>query len=465
VASLLNAVAGLASPWGYVVVGLLTLLEAAAFVGLVVPGETALLVGGFLASQHRASLPLMMLAGAIGAIVGDSVGYEVGRRLGPSLRRSRMGRWVGEQRWARAEAYLNQRGGQAVFFGRFVGVLRALVPTIAGLSGMPYRTFLPWNAAGGLCWAPGFVLIGYAAGGSYHTVARWAGRASAVLVVLVGLVVAVILAVQAVVKREAAVRGWFRGQAERPAVARARARYERQLAFMARRVRPHGATGLSMTAGMVALVGLGWVFGAVVREVVARDPAAGVDGRFYGFFLDHRAPALSTGARFFTQLGGDPVLLIVTVAVAGAVAWRSRRTRDLVIPLVALVGSVVLQEVVKLAVRRDRPPVAQMLATGSGFAFPSAHATRAAACYLAVALVLSGRLGSWRAKVTVAAGGVTLALLVGVSRLALGVHWLTDVVAGWTLGTLWFVVVLIGAQVAAAHTPHRSVPPRDKVRT
>ncbi|MDQ4070401.1 MAG: DedA family protein, partial [Actinomycetota bacterium] len=214
----LDRLADLASPWGYVVVGLLTLLEASAMIGLVVPGEAALLIGGFLASQGRAELPLMMVVGAVGAVVGDSVGYEIGRHLGPSLRRSRLGQWVGDERWAAAEAYLAKHGGRAVFFGRFVGVLRAMVPTIAGLSGMPYRTFLPWNAIGGLVWAPGFVLLGYAAGGSYHKVAEWTGRASAVLLGLVILVAAVVMAARAVVRREGAVRTWARAQAERPTV-------------------------------------------------------------------------------------------------------------------------------------------------------------------------------------------------------------------------------------------------------
>ena len=82
-ARLMDALAGLASPWGYIAVGLLATLESAAFVGLAVPGETALLVGGFLAYRGNASLPWMMAVAAAGAIVGDSIGYEIGRRFGP----------------------------------------------------------------------------------------------------------------------------------------------------------------------------------------------------------------------------------------------------------------------------------------------------------------------------------------------------------------------------------------------
>jgi membrane protein DedA with SNARE-associated domain len=146
---ILNTAAQLASPWAYLVLALLAAAEAAAFVGLAVPGETAMLLGGFLAFQGRVSLGWIMAAGAVGAVVGDSIGYQIGRRFGEPLKRSRLGRKVGEERWASAEAYLRAKGGRAVFLGRFVGVLRALVPALAGMSGMPYRTFLPWNFAGG----------------------------------------------------------------------------------------------------------------------------------------------------------------------------------------------------------------------------------------------------------------------------------------------------------------------------
>lgn len=278
IAGVLDTLSRLAQPWGYLVVGLLTLLEASAFVGLVIPGETALLVGGFLAYQGRAGLVLMMLAGAVGAVAGDSVGYEIGRHLGPSLRRSRLGRRVGERRWERADAYLAERGGRAVFFGRFVGVLRAMVPTIAGLSRMPYRTFLPWNAAGGLIWAPGFVLLGYLEGGSFHQVSRWVGRASALLLVLVGITVALVTAARAAARHEQEVRAWARRQAERPVVATLGARFDRQFGFAARRLQPGGAFGLSVTIGLGALALVGWAFGVVVQDVVARDELASVDG-------------------------------------------------------------------------------------------------------------------------------------------------------------------------------------------
>jgi undecaprenyl-diphosphatase len=459
IAGFLDRLADLASPWGYVIVGVLTLLEASAMIGLVVPGEAALLVGGFLASQDKAELPVMMVVGAVGAVVGDSIGYEIGRHLGPSLRRSRVGRWVGEERWARAEAYLAHHGGRAIFFGRFIGVLRAMVPTIAGLSRMPYKTFLPWNAIGGLVWAPGFVLLGYVAGGSYHKVAEWTGRASAVLFGGGVLVVTVVMTARAVVRREGAVRTWARAQAERPAVARVLARFERQLAYVGRRLRPNAAFGLSLTAGLAALAVVGAAFGIVVQDVISRKDLAGLDGSVYNFFLDHRAPNLTSASRFVAYFGGTFALSGLTMALALLVWWRTRHSRDLILPLVAVVGSWLLVEAVKLAVHRPPPPVSGMLAGTPGFAFPSGQATRAAACLLTVAFISWGVLHSWRSKVVAVTAAVSVALLIGLARLTLAVHWLTDVLGGWALGTLWFAVVVVVGQVAASlHRADLGVP-------
>ena len=115
----------------------------------------------------------MIVVAVVCAIAGDSVGYEFGRKFGPALRRSRLGRWVGEHRWAKVDGFLHRHGGKAVLLGRLTAVLRALMPSMAGMSGMRYRTFLLWNAIGGLIWAPACVLLGYAFSKSLSTVGQY----------------------------------------------------------------------------------------------------------------------------------------------------------------------------------------------------------------------------------------------------------------------------------------------------
>ena len=167
-------------------------LEASIFLGFVFPGETALVLGGVLASQGRLSVGVVIALAIVGAIAGDAVGYVVGRRFGPELQSSRLGRVVGDQRWRASEAFLRRRGGPAVFVGRFTALLRALVPSAAGMAKLPYRTFAVWNALGGSLWATGFVVAGYLAGESYTKVERYLGRGALVLTALVVLAMVVV---------------------------------------------------------------------------------------------------------------------------------------------------------------------------------------------------------------------------------------------------------------------------------
>ncbi|TCC47025.1 DedA family protein [Kribbella pittospori] len=175
----------------YGLVGLLVFAEDALFVGFVLSGETAAVLGGVAASGANASLPVMLAVVAGAAILGDSVGYEVGRQLGPRILRSRVLTKRGEGIDA-AREQLARRGGTAVFLGRFVAFFRATMPALAGTAGMRYPKFLAFNAAGGLVWGIAVVLLGYFAGNSYATIEKTFGRVTALIVLAVLVIVVAI---------------------------------------------------------------------------------------------------------------------------------------------------------------------------------------------------------------------------------------------------------------------------------
>jgi membrane-associated protein len=182
----------LAGPLVLVAVFALPALEASTLLGIVVPGELALVLGGVLAHQGRVPLWAAVVAGAAGAVVGDTVGYAIGHTVGERLLARIPRRLVEPRQVQRATALLRRLGGRAVFVGRFTAALRALVPGLAGIAGMPYRTFAAWNLAGGVLWATGFVLLGFAAGRAWQTAERFAGRVG--LVLLAAIVVAATVA-------------------------------------------------------------------------------------------------------------------------------------------------------------------------------------------------------------------------------------------------------------------------------
>jgi membrane-associated protein len=168
------------------VVGLLVFAEDALFVGFVLPGETAAVLGGVAAKLGHAPLWAVLVTVIAAAIIGDSVGYEIGRTFGPRVLRMP----VLENRRSRLEdarGFLARRGGSAVFLGRWVAFFRAVMPALAGTARMPYPKFLVFNVAGGIVWATAVVLLGYAAGASYATVERTVGRGAALAVLAIAV--------------------------------------------------------------------------------------------------------------------------------------------------------------------------------------------------------------------------------------------------------------------------------------
>jgi membrane protein DedA with SNARE-associated domain len=184
VSTLLDPILHLPPLLAYVVIAALVFGEAAVFIGFVLPGETAVVLGGVLASQRVIDIWTLAVLVVVAAVVGDSVGYEVGRHFGdPLLDLGPLRRH--KPRLDGARRFLRTRGGSAVFLGRWTAFLRAVMPGLAGLSRMPYPTFLAFNALGGLAWGITFCLVGYLAGNSYHVVEKLIGRGAAVVTAVV----------------------------------------------------------------------------------------------------------------------------------------------------------------------------------------------------------------------------------------------------------------------------------------
>jgi membrane-associated protein len=159
--------------WTYALVGALAFLETGAFVGLIAPGETAVVLGGVVAAEGGVDLPLMVLIVWGAAAAGDLASFWLGRRLGRRFlvtHGPRLG--VTAPRLERVEDFFGRHGGKAILIGRFIGLVRAIAPFLAGASGMRLRAFLPWSLLGTAAWATTFTLVGYAFHDSFSTAAK-----------------------------------------------------------------------------------------------------------------------------------------------------------------------------------------------------------------------------------------------------------------------------------------------------
>lgn len=174
---ILETVAGVDPVLRTVLAGLGIMLETSVLIGLVVPGDSIVIVAstGVEGTVEYFALALTVI---VGALIGESIGFGIGRWFGPRIERSRLGRRIGEHNWHRARRYLARRGGPAVFISRFLPVLHSLVPLTVGMSDMTYRRFLAWTTPACIIWAFAYVSVGSAAAGGYRQLSdelHWAG--------------------------------------------------------------------------------------------------------------------------------------------------------------------------------------------------------------------------------------------------------------------------------------------------
>jgi undecaprenyl-diphosphatase len=161
----------LEAPWGYIIVGLAVFLENSVGAGVIVPGETLVILGGFYARVGDLWLPLVTVVVVACAVAGDNVGYFIGRRYGRGfLERHGKKLFVTPARLEKAERYYEEHGGKTVFFGRFVPVVRSVGFIVAGVARMEWRTFIVYDVAGAAIWGVGHTMLGYFLGASYQ---RW----------------------------------------------------------------------------------------------------------------------------------------------------------------------------------------------------------------------------------------------------------------------------------------------------
>jgi membrane protein DedA with SNARE-associated domain len=180
--------------------GLGILLETSILVGLVVPGDTIVLVAST-AVDGPAQYIGMLVAVIVGALSGESIGFALGRFFGPKIRDSRLGRRIGISNWHRAEYYVDRRGGIAVFVSRFLPVLHSLVPVTVGMSTMRYRKFIAWTAPACVIWAVSYVTVGSVVAGGYRQLASQLHFAGYLFVGVIAVFIVGVLVTKKLIER------------------------------------------------------------------------------------------------------------------------------------------------------------------------------------------------------------------------------------------------------------------------
>ncbi|HEY3187938.1 MAG TPA: bifunctional DedA family/phosphatase PAP2 family protein, partial [Solirubrobacteraceae bacterium] len=399
---------------------------------------TVMLVGGLVAGQGEIDVVRLIAIAWAAAVAGDLTSLWLGRRLGRGFL-VRHGPKVGinHERLEQVERFFDRHGGKAILIGRFVGLVRAIAPFLAGSSGLTTRRFLPYDIIGAGLWVSTFILLGYAFWASFDRVVHYAEQGALAL----GTTIAVVVGVTWLVRwlrnednrRRAA--AWLAAQAQRPAMRPVMAvvrpvwrTLRRPAMWVWHRLTP-GELGLELTTLLAVLLVAAFTFLMTAR--VAHHAGVGTFDAD-GLRLADRlySPAVAHVLRVVTHIGSFPVVCTLVVSTALFLVWRRELARAAV-----LVGGTTVIFVVVHVVKAtfDRPRPARPHDDVGLSAFPSGHAAYSVA-WVAVAVVLTRALPGIASRFAFVTVSVVIAVFVGLSRVYLRVHYPSDVLGGWALG-------------------------------
>lgn len=321
--SLLEKVANALGAWTYALVGFFAFAETGAFIGLIAPGETVMLLGGAVAGQGTINLYVLIALAWTMACAGDVTSFVLGRRLGREFLLDHGPRFgFSHERLRQVEDFFSRHGGKTILLGRFVGFVRAFAPFIAGSSGMRFRQFFPYSVLGCGIWVSAMVVVGYVFSRSIDTAIKYAGKGAVLLGVLIVVVVGVVWATRFLREpenRRKAVR-WMDDHAVTRWITALARRHETELRFVADRLTPGGTFGLEFTSLMAVLAVALFVLVAYI-VVIEGNPGPTPGDETAVEVAEAIHCGFMTGfSKFFTFLGSGGFVWALTLACAAALS-------------------------------------------------------------------------------------------------------------------------------------------------
>ncbi|RME31412.1 phosphatase PAP2 family protein [Candidatus Woesearchaeota archaeon] len=418
---LFDALLGLPRPvlhhWGYWVILLAAMLEASPLFGLAVPGQVIVVLGGFLVKLGVLDIGDALFVAILGAILGDFIGYWLGKKYGYAFI-TRYGKYVlfRKKYFDKTKQLMRHHTGKTLFIGRFNSLTRAFAPFVAGASGVPLRQFLPLNILGGIAWGIVFIMIGYLFGSSYQLASRYIGE----FVVIAVLLSIIIISLYRFINK-----------------------------------RKHIFEKYHLYALITDVAAL-YLFAKMVEDVIDGELVTHLDAWLSTNVMRLWSPTLTKAMMLITSIANPLNMTLLSLLLFGLLIYKKKWYSALLF-VSGMLGGFLLEFLTKLLMHRPRPEHGLIVATG--YSFPSGHATMAIIFFTVVLLAFKDDIKHAGLKHAFITTNILLSLLIGASRVYLNVHWLSDVLAGFSLGLFWltFLILLFRTVIALVEISNKTL--------
>lgn len=407
-------------------------MESLAFIGLFVPGTVFVVFMGFLAAQGNFHFIDVVIFAAFGAVFGDVVSFFIGSKGKNFFKKDFFIFRVSYIE--KGERFFSRHGNKSVFLGRFLGPIRPIIPFIAGLVKMDFRRFLFWNILSAIGWATLYVSLGYFFGAAWGIVQLWTTRLGVFLAIIISGIILMYLCKIFVMKQGKQLLTFTIYLFKELGKNIFQTKYVQRLHNKFPKVLPwvkewFWFVFLGAIASLFLL--------KLALAVIVSHGFITADLRLHNLLSVFGNPILFKIFFWVTLIGSPPVMFLSSLSVC-LWFWFLDKKKYLTPFIATMVGSSLSSFILKLAIQRPRP--FGSIVFEPTFSFPSSHATAAMALYGFLAVVSIREFSSWRAKINVLFANIFIIWSVGFSRLYLGVHFLSDVFAGFALGFLWVVI-------------------------
>lgn len=431
----------------YVLLAVIAMFEALPVVGLLVPGVIITITVGIFSAWGIFNLPSVIVVAALGALAGDIGSFIIGKRFKSSFKKEH--RFLKPEYLERAEFFNKRWGSAGILFGRFIGPLRSMINVVAGMTKVSWLRFSILSTIGSFLFVSFYIIIGYFAGSAWQTIESWSSRVGLVLLALV-IILAIVWWFKGFIVRQgkqlrliiaSLIKDAFDAVLASQIWKGFRARFSSVAHSFERRFNPRSFKGLPLLSLIVVVVlclGAAWLIGCAALDSLGFW--SNFDERIrasVSLFSDSR---LAIAAFLITVFGSTNFIITAGSAMTFWLLLENRRSH--IIGLwTAVIGSLVSSGVIKFVFAKPRPDPTYYFE--NFYAYPSIHSTLALAFFIYFVYYAIHAYPRWSRNVSIILTASVAVLLIGLSRVYLGVHYPTDVIGGFLVGAAWLIIGII----------------------